>query len=639
MKKLVTVFFLFLFLLYSCEYSKDPVYMDEVKPSDNYFSVEINLADIDPYDTIYVYDYTRVSFTIATKGNELFEQKITINANSYIEGNGIQLYPLADNSVRELVLDLEIKKKIGSIAQKLDLEKIVGRYIYYVKFVKLEEYFDIKLRQSTSNEGYLQLEWDAPRFDNATLLKYEIAFENSVTRKNEIYTITDPKQTHFIDKSYVWGYRNYKLSVYYQNKDVNEVVSSDFYIAPQYYNSIEALFSYDYIDQEWMDVSWKYTGYKCKYLLVEANGEQVECTDKERKARIQRFRFPSDSGRFRLYVLPYDVPYEEYKECPSIDVGYVLSDKDYLTLYPPLGWDIERDESYFLNYGYLDAYSIANFRMNRQIYLSPLRGEYEHTFISASSRTSQVAISAFGFWSTPIGGIYIYPSDNFEDPIVLKTVSKWIIEIQLRNNWRLFYKDDVLNKDGVVVYSAIHVADSKTGEIVSKIRTIQQSARITVSSDGNYVCEYYKDGYYVYRLENDSLSLIYSHQNSLYKYMSCQFSHINPDELILSGGNETIIFDVSTLTEKKKVKGAFLVQDPKTGNYACLDEYFNENSLLNIYDDKFNEVLIKVPFTYFEEDFFYKPPYFLLNNRLIFAAYGRNVGLDLTEYITNHVEK
>lgn len=630
MKKTGIICLLIFLWIYSCEYDEDSVYINEIVPPEDDFKVEINLFNIKPNSTIFIYQYTEISFVIDTKGHDLLNQEITIDADVYIDDdNIIRLYPLNDNSVKKLVFDIELKTNTGSIADKLGLEKYVGRYEYNVKFVKLEEDFDINFRGGISDEGYLQLQWDEPVLDNATVQKYELTFFNYITWENETFIITDPKQISFIDESYVWGHRTYQLSVHYKNRDVDYKSWKESYFTPPYYGS-EGLtkFSYQYIDHEWMNVSWEYTGYKCKYLLVDANDVKIPLEENQREAKIQRFRFPSDPQRFKLYILPFYFSYEEYEKCPFIAADYAWEDERYFDLKPPLAWNLEKEEYYFMHDGFFNIYSISNFKEKRSVFLRPFSYEYDRVIISVSSKTSQIAIHRHVYSFLQTNGIYIYDNDEFENPLVVEISNPWTENIFLGDNYRLFYIDGVRNSEDIYVYSALFVVDSNTGEVVTKRKTVQSGAKITVSSDGQYICEYYDDSFYIYRLENDILLPIYSYQNRQYAYQTCQFSHVHPDELILSGGNETIIFDVSGSKEKYKVNGQFVLQDPKTGNYACLDEHYTTNSHLNIYDNSFSRILTKIPFYYY-----YKEPHYFLNNRLIVYAPGLSAGLDISDYI------
>lgn len=632
MKKIGIIFFLFFHLFYSCEYDKDFIYTNEITPPEDDFKVEINLSDVKPNSTLFIYQYTKVSFAIDTKGHEVLNQTITIDADAYIDNNSIYLYPLNDNSVRKLVFDIELKTNTGSIAEKLGYEKYVGRYEYDVKFVKLEEDFTIDFQGGVSDEGYLQLQWNEPEFDNATFQKYELTFFNSITDKQETYIITDPKQTGFIDKNYVWGYRAYQLTVHYKNNDVNYTSARESYFTPAYYGSGGATkFSYQYIDHEWMNVSWEYTGYKCKYLLeVDGDGTKIECDENKRNAKIQRFRFPIDPQRFKLYVIPYHLPYEEYKKCPFIAADYKSEDECYVVIKPPMAWNLERDEYYFMEDGLLNIYSVSNFKKKRDLLLRPVYtlDPSDRIILSATPLTSQIAIYKHTYGAPrPFYEIYIYNVNNFEDPLPVKILNPWEVNIFIADNSRLFFRDGVIDDNGYYLYSSLFVADSKTGEIVAEKKMVEGYAKIVGSYDGKYICEYYEDGYRIYKFENDVFIPLYSYHNTEYSYEICQFSYTNPNELILSGGNETIVFDVSILRKKYKVGGLFIVQDPITGNYACLDEFYNENSLLAIYDNTFDRILTRIPFSQ------YKYPHYFMKNRLIIYGAGYSAALDLTDYI------
>lgn len=63
------------------------------------FKVEINLSDVKPNSTIYIYQPTRVTFAIDTKGLEVLNQTITIDVDADIYDNSIYLYPLNSRAV------------------------------------------------------------------------------------------------------------------------------------------------------------------------------------------------------------------------------------------------------------------------------------------------------------------------------------------------------------------------------------------------------------------------------------------------------------------------------------------------------------------------------------------------------------
>ena len=627
MRKNTIILLFFLQILYSCEYSNNLVYTNNISPPDKDFIAGINLSHVQPNCTIYIYEPTMLTFAIDTKGHDILNQTITIDAEATISDNGIYLYPLNDNSVRKLVFDLELKTNTGSVAENLGYEKYVGRYEYYVKFVKLEEAFDLNFRGGKSEDGFLQLEWDEPALDNASVQKYELVFFDAIAGKEKRIVITDPKETHYIDEDYVWGYQNYQLSVFYTNNDVDYESYMRSYFTPAYFGSEgETLFSYQYIDNEWMNVSWAYTGYRCKYLIVDANGSKSEWDEDHRTAKMQRFRFPVDPERFKLYILPYHLPIDAYEKCPFVAADIVWNDGRYEAIDRPMAWNLEKDEYYYMYNGEMKVHSIADFTLKNEFFLRSFTF-YDQMHMSSSSATSQVALYKHLYpIQYPINEIYIYDSGDFEHPVMLENVNQYAEKIHLTDNFRLFYKDFLMEPSGTEGGASIVVCDSRTGSILTKRKMMRNDAHFTVSDDGRYICEYYEDSLHIYRLENDAIIPVYSYRNLQYPYKTCQFSHNNSTDLIVSGGNETILFDMNSLSEKFKIEGLFIVQDPKTGNLACLDELYGENSILNIYDKRLDKVLTRIPFIQ------YDGPYYLLNNMLFFQSSG-TTALDISTYL------
>lgn len=626
MKKNKIIFYpLFLFcLLFSCEYDNNPIFEENLAPPKDEVELEIELSHVLPNNVIYIYEYTKLTYKIDSKGKDILDFKVSIDAHAEIDGNNIYLRPLADNSVRKLTFDIQLKTHTGSIADRLGYEKYVGKYEYNVKFVKLEEDFKINLRGGKSKEGYLQLNWDEPKFDNAKLLKYELIFVDDITKERETHIITDPKQTSFIDENYTWGYKTYELRTYYKNNDINYESLKIDYFSPEYYGfKNETKFNYEYQDNEWMNVSWDYTGYKCKYLIIEANGTKIECNESQRKIKMQRFRFPSDANRFKMYILPVNMPYDDYANGIFIDCDYYWYNIGEYSARPH-AWNISKNEYYNLYHDELKIYSISNFSKKKDLLLREI-GYSDIMYMSASAVTSQIAIYTYSR-PAPVStsDIFIYNNSSFTNPVQIQNVNRHSSQIYLCDNYTLFYHDLFWLGDINYERNCI-VLDSKTGNEILRQKLQDRDSQIAVSSDGKYLCDYYKSHIIIYEIQGDRAIQIYSYTNTDYRYSTCQFSYTNPKELILAGDTETLIFDVKSLTNKYSTKGRFLVQDPVTGHIACMDEDYNQNFLLNIYDRTLFNKLVKIPFNYFTPE-----PYTLFNNRLMFSdimAYYMNLPL------------
>lgn len=605
---------LFLILLYSCEeYDKDFIYVEELTPPKDKVELEIELSHVLPNNMIYIYEYTKLTYKIDTKGKDILDFKISIDADTEINENNIYLRPLADNSVRKLIFDIQLKTHTGSMADILGYEKYVGRYEYDVKFVKLEENFNINLRGKKSQEGYLQLNWDEPIFDNATLLRYELIYVDDITKERVTHIITDPKQTSFMDKSYIWGHKTYELYAYYKNNDIDYESLKVAYFSPEYYGfKSDPKFDYEYLDNEWMNVSWDDTGYKCKYLIIEADGTKIECDQNQRKVKMQRFRFPSDSRRFKLYMLPFNMPYSDYEKGIFIDCDpYWHNTGEYSAT--PHAWNISKGEYYNLRHDELKIYSTADFTKKKDILLREIV-YFDRMHMSVSEKTSQIAVYKY-MYPTPISisDIFIYNNSSFENPVQIQKVNLHSSPLYLCDNYTLFYHD-LFWREGTGYEGHCVVLDSKAGNEIFRQKLQNKDSQIAVSPDGKYLCDFYKAHLIIYEIQGDRAVQIYSYTNTDFRYSTCQFNYINSRELILGDDTQTVVFDIESFDTKYSVKGAFLTQDPVTGNIACMDENFNQNSLLNIYDATLSNKLFKIPFNHFTPE-----PYTMFNNRLMFS--------------------
>jgi len=611
-KRFICLLFL-ISILSACEYDNDPVFEVRIAPPD--VGVEIELSQINPNNTIYIYQYTMLTYRIDAKAKEILDFKISIDANAEIFDNTIYLYPLDDNSVRKLIFEIQLKTNSGSIADYLGYENYVGRYEYNVKFVKRNENFGINFRGEKSDDGYLLLSWDEPIFDNATFQKYELTFYNWATQQNETQTITNIEQTSFIDMDYVWGHKTYELSVWYINNDVGYVSYERDYFTPEYYGfkGDYDKFEYQILDDEWMTVSWPSPGYKCKYLFIDSYGVKIECDENQRTITTQRFKFPSDHDRFYLAILPYNQPYDEYEKSVLIrGDDYWYTGENNTGAPTPHAWSLSKDEFYSAWHYEMNIYSISGFSKKRDYFLREI-GYFDLLYMSTSAHTSQIAIYKHEYHGW-LSEIFIYDNSDFENPLYLQDVNRHANPIYLCDNYTLFHQDLFLMSpyDDFEKYWVI--ADSRTGNEIFRSKQQNIDSKIAVSPDGKYLCDYDETYLIIYEIQGNNATQIYA--NTSYRYSNCQFSYTNPEELILTRDAETVILDMRSLGVKSSVKGTFLVQDPVNGNIACMDENFSQTFFLNIYSETLSDKLTRIPFNYYTPE-----PYSLMNSRLIFNGF------------------
>lgn len=608
---------------FSCEYSNDDIYYVDIKQKSDTIDLDINLANVNPKDTIIIYRSTKLYYKIDSKGKKILKNTITIDAEFEQQEDYIIIHPPKyDNSIHKLNVDIELKSHTGSISDLLGYEKYIGKYEYYVKFVKLEESFDVNLREEISADGFLTLKWEKPVLDNADIQKYSLSFWNDVKGVNEQIEITDPNITSFTDRDYVWGHRTYSLYVQYKNKDIDYVNSGAFFLTPKYKELEDPTFKYEILDNESMRVSWDITNYKCKYLIIDANGTQTKLTGEQKSIVMQRFRFPSDGNRFRFILLPYDLLYEEYTKGIEIgvDTWYAQTQMN-----PPLVWNRNRGEYYSCdNFGKFSVYS-NNFGLKGS-YTLPDADGFGGKIIALNEKTSQLAIykklSMFNLYNVYI---YNYRNGKYENPLLLKDK---VVQsnMYLSDNNRIYFRELNFNDDVTELINKCYVYNSINGSFIYSLELMDRDSEISVSSDGKYMCDVYKGHLKIYELEDSSAKLIYEYTNNSYRYSLYTFSPINVHELFLGGDNNFTILDVTSLTQKVSIKGSFVSQDPITGNMVILDKDYSSNFIANIYNKDASMIIGRLPLNKMDGS------WALFNNRLVYSYFGTSY-IDITNYI------
>lgn len=206
----------------SCEYETEKDYFKEIEqPSEN-VNIKINLSNIPEGETIYIYANTSLSYTINTNNKQLLNTDFTLDGQRIGSfNNSIYLYPNTnEGKEQELKVKVECNSNTGSLADKLLLEKYTGEFTYKIKYIKS----DLKLiiNQEFTNEGYLKLIWSNPDLKQTPIEKYEITYYDVIAKKEQTFEINNQEENFFIDKDYVYGFREYKIKTFFKDNKIRE---------------------------------------------------------------------------------------------------------------------------------------------------------------------------------------------------------------------------------------------------------------------------------------------------------------------------------------------------------------------------------------------------------------------------------
>ena len=162
MKKVIFVI-LILFFTFSCEYqTEDVFFVKKEEPLPNK-EIEINLAGVQPKDTIYVYQKTLFSYSLNIPDKDILKNVMKLDGTP-INDNGWSLFLIEpeefDNSIHKLTLSVELRTNTNSLAEKLGLEKYIGEYEYILKYVKVNH--DLQIKDDITDASYLKIVWAKP---------------------------------------------------------------------------------------------------------------------------------------------------------------------------------------------------------------------------------------------------------------------------------------------------------------------------------------------------------------------------------------------------------------------------------------------------------------------------------------------
>lgn len=605
------VYFLFVLSLFihlnSCQYESDSYYYaGMIIPEAP--EVGINLADVAPDGTIYIYTKTRLYYSLNTDGKELLAQKFTFEGGEVEKrGDYIYLTPrTADERTYKLEVDITLKTESGSIADIVGVESFIGKYTYNIQFIDS----DLKqnIRQEITNDRYLKIIWDNPNLQQTDVDYYELIFENI---KGEVQTIkiTDPNETSYIDKSYAYGYRLYTLKTYFKD---SRIASWDDKYTPQYTPITERDFSVGEGMPDFMVVSWRQNDFECNYNVNFIDNRVGRITTGNNSSYFYRTPFPLVNMPLEMHILPETAENSDYAYVSPINVN-VSSKRLGISIY-----DFSAAPANDL------LFAIGDNQL--RCYDSRLNFRKSETIIGINSICA-ASVSTYAGGDPKIavhdknGNAYIY---NYVDNKFINAIT---FLIPVRNikytlfehttNDRLFVADTRQNR-------FLYVYEASTGTLLHNIPLLDTNAELHVSPDGRYLCEVTPQKIAVYEFWTGSNNVpmydkVYE-QNNTAGYISCKFNPNNPKQLILTSNSSFAtmnLYPTEILTPKT---GRFVSFDPFTGYILYADANYIGNHFVRILDpvtgnDKWQ---MEINPLYINKELY------LLNNYLITESYYTN---------------
>lgn len=208
----IIILFASFFLITACEFEPTGENFVELTPPEKTIPVKITLNDINPYDTIYVYQRTSFSLNIncpknLIKGDILIDNQVYANVLDNSINFNVDPAQMTEG-VHKLNVKAVFSSGSGSIADILGVEGYMGELAWNIKIIqKPETHFETHYR--INKDGFLEIFWNSD-LPESIIERYMV---HSGLTQNADINITDPNQKSFIDYGYVCGYVYYEISI------------------------------------------------------------------------------------------------------------------------------------------------------------------------------------------------------------------------------------------------------------------------------------------------------------------------------------------------------------------------------------------------------------------------------------------
>lgn len=522
-KKLSNLLFysFWIFLLSSCEFDSDEVNFIEVKKPDENTEMHINLNDIEPGETIILFEYsTYFNFTLDVGRKTIKQVKVKYGTTEYdvYVNNGRGEFSVDRNNLENyesgtLSLEITTSSGSGSIADIMGFEGYMGKVEYNLKYIgEIKDFINIKHRKN--EQGFLELYWNDLKEFGINVTEYKIydGFSGPLLESTE--------GTSYVDKSYIMNYKRFTLEVVFSNGNYGQRLD---YEVNEFYNSE---ISVNQADNN-LSLSWEQPKYKCQYIIEwqDLNGNN--------KSDI----LPYETLNFNIPYNPFDGYINGTVYFVPVDYtnGSLNSYNNRNFYYDPhyngIGSFIYHAFNPIDNIIYLGQNNIRAINLKDMSTVSNRENDNEYFYLATSSYVSSK--TAFAGYQR----IFVFPNSALEGPIVIQN--------KYSNKKAMHFT----SKDYLVLYSADYIYDNTINDyIYQNILSVYDAAGLPLyefksnknteieylTGNGDYIVLASKDGIEIYNLSNSKATLV--HEDNGY-YKSAQRLPGNSENILLKEGD------------------------------------------------------------------------------------------------------
>jgi len=590
-------------LIISCEYKPEGDFYHEVTPPEAEALFEIQLNQIQPLNTIFLFGITQLTLHLNTYGKELYELKISMDGRTLelysiygVPGNyGFMINPWEfSNGDHKLSVSIVTASGSGSLADMMGMEGYQGEISWNVYTINdLEDKFNINYRKT--EDDMLEFRWEMQNIPETIFEKYEI----QVGMKH--LNITDQRQKSFIVEDYVCGDIQFHITVFLKSYDgyiqhFNKYLNFTSPVPKLYFKDIS-------IDK--LLIYWDKPFSKARFSLSQDwfSHEGILTTDTF--LIVPQVPF---SGGITFYLIIYP---DKLQVLDSYDSTYG-------------GHSISSRFTYALNIAYHTTMgkilAISNdqaWTINSTTFNETIQAKLPYSsfrLLSCVPGSSKIAIRHGS-------ELWIYPDHTFTNPVIVPNKWDWYpVFFQLTNNDRIFIIDISYGTEDIC-----NVYDVTDGSVIFSFNIRPFNSIWSVSSDGKYFCEATRNGMTIHQIGASDIEQTVQVPGY---YTNAMFNPLNPDQLVVKERDNIQIFESSDFTNPVHSfvipsSANLLNIDPATGYLLYLQQYPNRDTLRVARPEMVNKPFFSIATSY--------PEVVLLDNCLI-NIYGAQI-FNISQYL------
>lgn len=605
MNKLNLIILATLSLFIACEYDPSGNNFLDLTPPEDYIPIEISLNEINPSDTIYLYQNTTISIKINSP-KELQQAVVLLDGQEYknmwSDSLGFIFYPeQVDEGVHKLTLNAIFTSGTGSLAEMMGLEGYTGELSWNIRVIhNPQDQFKVEYR--INEEGFLELFWDNVIPDNY-IESYTI--HSGLTQETDI-TIYDAKQKSFIDYGYVCEYAFYEVKTTLKDGNIFRQTLSIDSPTPSVY--------FEDLGLDSLRVYWDKPFANARFNIKENNNTIVSEIHDTSIIIPQLF---GKTRQFMLEVKPRKAEYDNFHNNTSVYGRFCQGISLGLPNWELYALNTTDNTLYTTRYDYLVAYDATTLQENNALRINgnPWGIAYGGKIACAPHNSTVAAMTGEETW--------IFEDSRFTNPIIISPLRGNVNTrlSALTSNDRFF----VVEQDSNVC----KIFNSLTGEKIIELPFTYKTRYTfpdfaTVSENGQFFCASSENGIEIFEINGTATNILYTDTR---QYKGAMFVPSQPEKLLLRVGSNIELrqipnFNIIQTLDVSKYGAILCNIDP-----ASMNLLYHQNDSLKVSKiSNLSETIFKIR----SDETTCK----MYNNKLL--TYGKGgITLDIIPYIND----